>query len=194
MSAVVEPPTVIADANVLHGSAPRDILIELALIGIIRLCWSPRILDELVHSLVRARSDYSTAKGQRLVLAMNTALPDALVTPTSVSLPVDALPDPRDVHVLEAARDGECAAILTFNIKDFPDDRVALHVPGMTVTHPDAFFVKLLTTRATMTLSVIETVRQNLTAPPMSVAEYSDSLARSNLVQTAELFRLLAAH
>jgi hypothetical protein len=40
-------------------------------------------------------------------------------------------------------------------------------------------------------LSAIERVRQNLLAPPMSVPQYADSLARSALPQTAELIRQL---
>jgi hypothetical protein len=44
-------PVVFADANVLYNSALRDILIELALADIIRLHWSPLVLDELSRPL-----------------------------------------------------------------------------------------------------------------------------------------------
>jgi hypothetical protein len=49
----------------------------------------------------------------------------------------------------------------------------------------------LLTSHPVPVLSVIERVRQNLLAPPMSVAQYAESLARSALPQTAELVRHL---
>jgi hypothetical protein len=46
-------PLVFADANALYASAPRDILIELALEAVIGLRWSPAVLDELARALVR---------------------------------------------------------------------------------------------------------------------------------------------
>jgi hypothetical protein len=63
--------------------------------------------------------------------------------------------------------------------------------PPLTATHPDAFRVHLLTTRASVTLPVIEKVRRNLTTPPMSVADYADSLDRTGLPQVADLLRYL---
>ena len=40
MTASHAPPIVFADVNVLYASAPRDILIELALADVIELRWS----------------------------------------------------------------------------------------------------------------------------------------------------------
>lgn len=185
------PAKVFADANALYPSALRDILIELTLEGVITLQWSPEVLDELVRALVRTRADTTPEKGLRMVAAMMEAVPGALVIPPDGTLPATALPDPDDVHVLAAALHGGCAAILTFNVRDFPADRLTSHQPDLEGIHPDAFLVQLLTTRASAVLPIIERVRQNLTRPPMSVAAYADSLMRSGLSQTGELLRHL---
>ena len=186
------PPSriVFADANVLYTNALRDILIELALADVLTLHWSPAVLDELVRALVRNRTDYSPEKGNRLVTAMNAVLPAALVIPSGAGQPPTSLPDPTDVHILDAAIHAECNVILTFNLKHFPAASLLAHKP-LETTHPDDFFIRLLSTQAAAVLPVIDAVRQNLTRPPMSVGAYTDSLARSNLPRTAELLRHL---
>jgi hypothetical protein len=191
MTASPVAPIVFADANVLYASAPRDILIELALADIIELRWSPIVLDELCRALVRTRPDYTTEKALRLVAAMTKSLPDALVIPPDDHSFSVVLPDPDDAHVLSAAHFASCDVLLTFNLKHFPADAVDQLVPPIAVTHPDAFMLKLLTTQAAAVLPVVETVRQNLTDPPMSVSDYADSLARSRLTQTAHLLQHL---
>jgi predicted nucleic acid-binding protein len=184
-------PLVFADANVLYASAPRDILIELALDAVIGLRWSPAVLDELSRALVRTRPEYTGAKALRLVTAMTAALPDAWVLPPDPpTLAVD-LPDANDAHVVLAAHHGGCETILTFNLGDFPEAALNRLPPPLTATHPDTFLVAMLTARPTAVLPVIERVRQNLLAPPMTVAQYADSLARSGLPQTAALVRSL---
>jgi predicted nucleic acid-binding protein len=182
---------VFADANVLYASAPRDILIELALEGVIGLRWSPTVLEELSRALVRSRPEYTEAKARRLVTAMNAALPDASVTPPDPPTVAFALPDPDDAHVALAAHHAGCDTILTFNLDDFPAAGLAHLQPLVTVVHPDAFLVQMLTGRPAEALPVIEQVRQNLVSPPMPVGVYADSLARSGLPRTGDLVRRL---
>lgn len=191
MTATPALPVVFADANVLYASAPRDILIELALADIIELRWSHLVLDELCRALVRTRPDYTTEKGLRLVAAMTKALPDALVIPPEDQPLNVVLPDPDDAHVLAAAHHAACDLLLTFNLKHFPADAVGRLSSTIAVSHPDAFILKLPTTQAAAVLPVVEAVRQNLTRPPMSVSDYADNLARCHLTQTADLLRHL---
>ena len=121
--------TVLVDANVLFASGPRSILIELAMVNIIAICWSPTILDEMVHALLRAPTGYTSEKARRLVAAMTGALPEAMIIPPKPTLPLPTLPDPQDVHVLLAAAHGRCNAILTFNLTDFPPVELFRHYP-----------------------------------------------------------------
>jgi hypothetical protein len=184
-------PLVFADANALYASAPRDILIELALEAVITLRWSPDVLDELARALVNTRPEYTPDKARRLVAAMTAALPDALVLPPEPPIISINLPDADDAHVVLAAHHGGCETILTFNLDDFPASALTRLQPPLTPLHPDAFLVDMLASHPVPVLSVIERVRQNLRTPPMSVAQYADSLARSALPQTAELVRRL---
>jgi predicted nucleic acid-binding protein len=185
-------PLVFADANVLYASAPRDILIELALEAVIGLRWSPAVLDELSRALVRTRPEYTGAKALRLVTAMTAALPDAWVLPPDPPTVAVDLPDADDAHVVLAAYLGGCETILTFNMGDFPEVALNRLQPPLTAAHPDTFLVSMLTARPSA-LPAIERVRQNLLTPPMTVAQYADSLARSGLPQTSELVRHLLA-
>ena len=191
MTAPQAEPRVFVDANVLYASAPRDIMMELALDGVIQLRWSTAVLDELSRALIRTRSDYTTAKALRLITAMMTALPEALLLPPEPIGPTGTLPDPDDAHVIAAACEASCTHVLTFNLKHFPADLLAKQTSPLTATHPDVFLVHLLTTRAPATLPVIERVRQRLTKPPLSVAAYADNLADSDLPQLADLLRFL---
>ena len=115
-------PAVVADANVLYSVTLRDILIELHLAGVIVLHWSPRILQEMAAALVSTRIDYAQAKANDLIQRMNEALPDASIT-ESPDWPL-SLPDPKDEHVLMAAVARNCTHLLTFNLRDFPADRI----------------------------------------------------------------------
>ncbi len=126
-----------------------------------------------------------------MIAAMTTALPEALVQPPDPLTLVITLPDPKDVHVVAAAHQGACSAILTFNLKDFPAETLTTLTPPLAVIHPDVFLVDLLTAKAPDVLPILDKVRRDLTNPPMSLPVYADSLARSGLPQTAELLRHL---
>lgn len=67
---------------------------------------------------------------------MNAALPDANVGPALDRVLVAKLPDPGDGHVLAAALDGGCTTLLTFNLKDFPPEQLALENAGISAVHP----------------------------------------------------------
>jgi hypothetical protein len=68
---------------------------------------------------------------------MNKAVLDCLVEgyePLEAGL---SLPDPDDVHVLAAAIHSNSSAIITFNLRDFPE--TALEQFGIEAQHPDDF-------------------------------------------------------
>jgi hypothetical protein len=93
-------PVVFADANVLYAAALRDILIELALAGALRLHWSAEVLEEVERALCRNRPDLDPRRLKRLFAAMNDVLPDAELVPQPLKSLTARLPDPDDAHVL----------------------------------------------------------------------------------------------
>jgi len=56
-------------------------------------------------------------------------------------IPSINLPDPDDRHVVAAAIHSGASLIITFNLKDFPDE--ALKPYNLTAQHPDDFIVDL---------------------------------------------------
>lgn len=69
--------TVVYDANVLYPSMLRDLLIRLAMTGMVRARWTERILDETFRNLSANRPDLDAAKLVRtralMCLAFRTA-------------------------------------------------------------------------------------------------------------------------
>lgn len=184
-------PAVFADTNVLYSTALRDILIELALERVIRLHWSPQVLEELNRAILKNRPATPSARLASRSAGMNNALPEASVTASPTRVLCGVLPDLKDHHVLAAALDAGCSALLTFNLRHFPADQLSLEQAPITAIHPDTFLVILLTTRAAPVLAAMQVVRQRLVAPPISVDDYLAALVKARLPQTAALLRVL---
>ena len=186
----LERPAVFADTNALVPAALRDILIELALDDLIRLHWSPEVMAEL-REVLSARRGAVLSRVDSMLAAMNTALPQASVTPLAEHDFLARLPDPDDEHVLLAALNARCPIILTFNLKDFPAAVLGSEDQGLQAMHPDAFLVHMLTTQAAPVLLVIKRILSGLTAPPLSTDAYLANLSRSGLPTAATLLRHL---
>lgn len=118
---------------------------------------------------------------------MNAALPDALVENYESLIPALELPDPNDRHVLAAAIRSQSNAIVTFNLKDFPD--AVLSQYDIEAIDPDDFFVLQLGLAESTVCAAAKSARAALKSPPLSVDDYLAGLARCGLVQTAGLLR-----
>jgi hypothetical protein len=70
---------VVADADTLFGATTRGLLIHLDDQGLIRLHWSPLILDELSRALVDTGRKPDAASARRHEQLMRAALPQAEV-------------------------------------------------------------------------------------------------------------------
>lgn len=185
-------PVVFADANVLYAAALRDILIELALAGVIRLHWSAQVLEEVGRALRRNRPDLDPQRFKCLFSAMNSVLPDAEVRPVPLKTLSARLPDPDDAHVFAGALAGGCSHILTFNLTDFPARELSSDGEIVAV-HPDAFLLEVLTTEAVPFINALVAVQRSLSRPELPMPEFLDRLARIGLTQTASLLRALLA-
>lgn len=71
---------VVYDANVLYPSALRDLLIRIAMAGLVQAKWTDRILDETFGNLKCNRPDLDPVKLDRTRVLMNAAVRDSLVT------------------------------------------------------------------------------------------------------------------
>lgn len=131
----------VLDANVLYPIVLTDTLLRLAEVGLFEPRWSAAINDEWTRNLLADRPDLTPERVARRRRAMEAAFPRAMVTGHEPLIGGLDLPDPDDRHVLAAAIHGGAAEIVTFNLRDFPPDRLA--PVGRTATHPDEFITRL---------------------------------------------------
>jgi len=71
---------VIYDANVLVGNAQRDLLVRIALTGLVQAKWTDRILDEAFAAVQKSRPDILPEKIGRTRELMVEAVADCLVS------------------------------------------------------------------------------------------------------------------
>lgn len=111
---------VIYDANVLYPSTLRDLLIRIAMSGLVQAKWTDQILEEVFGALRRDRPDLDEAKLYRTKELIGTAVRDWRVTNYEPLIDALQLPDPNDRHVLAAAIRAGAQVIVTSNLKHFP--------------------------------------------------------------------------
>lgn len=120
----------VLDTSVLWPSLQRDFLLSLAVENLYRPLWSSAILEELRYADVRKQiaksvpEDQALAHAARLVEQMRSAFDDAEVAHWEPHEGTFGLPDPNDEHVLAAALVGGAGAVVTENLKHFPEDKM----------------------------------------------------------------------
>jgi len=177
-------PVVVYDANVLYPAQLRDLLMRLAVNDLVRAHWTEDIQDEWTRSLLADRDDIGHSQLERTRTLMNQALPGARVAGYSGLIENLTLPDPNDRHVLAAAIHVEADAIITFNLGDFPSDR--LDPFAVTAVHPDAFIKFLFDERPDPVIQAAAQHRASLQSPPKTVNEYLRILQNADLAQTVD--------
>ena len=156
---------------------------HLALTDLFRARWSEMIHEEWIRSVLRDRTDLQEEQLHRTRDLMDRHIRDAVVTGFEELIESFDLPDPHDRHVLAAAVRAGADAIITFNAKDFPPDRLLPY--NVEVIHPDDFIVSQLNLAPTVVLTAVKRHRASLKNPPKSVEDYLDCLRAQRLTQTA---------
>ncbi len=180
-------PIVVYDACVLFSAQLRDLLMRLALADLCAARWTEEILDEWERSVTGKRSAVSTTSLTRCRVLMNTHIGEALVTGYEYAVQKLTLPDPNDRHVLAAAIHCQAKAIITFNLKDFPES--VLLPLGIEAIHPDDFVLRLLQNDLLRVCEVIRTQRAMLTKPPVSFGAFLANLECQGLPQSSAILR-----
>lgn len=160
-----------------------DTLLRLAERGLYRPLWSEDIFEELERNLAQVVA--AEAASYRLG-EMNRAFPDATVSGYG-QLISSMTCDPKDRHVLAAAARANAAAIVTFNLTDFPAH--STEPLEIDVIHPDDFLLDLADLAA-------ETVHDELCRQaaanrraPRTLVELADALERGGVPNFADLLR-----
>ena len=171
------------DACVLFPATLRDLMLRLAAADLVQPRWSERILDECFRNILFKRPELSVEALARTRVKMCAAFPDAMVADDAVTPSLVGLPDPDDVHVVEAAIRAEAAFIVTFNLRDFPD-RV-LDPLRIGAIHPDDFVLALLDEAPGRVCAVVESQALALKKPPTTLTDLVDRMRKQGLPRTA---------
>jgi predicted nucleic acid-binding protein len=165
----------------------RNLLMHLALTGVLRAKWSADILEEWMGSLLKNRPDLTRAQLERTRMLMDKHAVDALVIGYEDLIPGLQLPDLDDRHVLAAAIRGRADVIVTMNLRDFPTEIIGPF--GIEVQHPDEFIFHLLDLAPGTVAAAAQNHRQSLQNPPKAISEYLETLERQGLTQTVSVLR-----
>jgi hypothetical protein len=136
------PASAVYDACVLYPAPLRDLLMWLAVSDAVHPIWTEAIHEEWMRNVLADRPDLNRSQLERTKALMNLHVHDALVEGYESLIPGLALPDSDDRHVLAAAIHAHAGAIITFNLNDFPSEKLAPY--GVQAQHPDSFVSQLL--------------------------------------------------
>jgi predicted nucleic acid-binding protein len=171
------------DACVLYPAPLRDLLLQLALTDVFRAHWTADIHKEWMRNVTAHRPDIAPGQLERTRELMDAHVRDCLVEGYE-SL---NLPDEGDRHVLAAAIVSGADVIVTYNLKDFPDEK--LNTYGIEAQHPDEFLMHLIDLAPPLVCAAVATIRSRLRNPPKTATEYIDTLEQQQLPQTASALR-----
>ena len=168
---------VVADADTLFGATTRGLLIHLDYQGLIRLHWSPLILDELSRALVDTSRKPDTESARQHEQLMRAALPQAEIPTRQVQAQFasvsPAMRSAKDTHVAACAAailvgdfypSTQVVSLVTKNIRDFGIRKLA--ALGIDVQRPDAFLLAQFQQDPSAVASAFAALRATLRSAP----------------------------
>lgn len=175
--------TAVIDANVMFPVVVRDYLIWLSVYDLYSPMWSSKLIDEFTAIFEKKGLDVSQSKIQRQVDLMNRACPDALTLKYENLIDSVELPDENDRHVVAAAIKSNANVIVTYNLKDFPEDY--LNSIGLNVVDPDSFIADMIDLSPERCCDAFREMVLKKKKPPYDEPQYIEILKRNGLAQTA---------
>lgn len=171
--------TVVYDACVFYPAPLRDLLVRLAQTRRFRARWTSEIHAEWINSLYAKRPDIAPGKLEAVAEQINAAVPDCLITGYEHIIEGLELPDEKDRHVLAAAIRAGAAAIITLNLKDFPN--TVLGEYEIFAIHPDDFVLDLADLEPQVLERVAKEQRMALRHPHLDAETFISVLRRQEL-------------
>jgi predicted nucleic acid-binding protein len=164
---------------------------HLAMTGLFRARWTDQIHDEWIRNVLANRPDLRLEQLARTRELMDAHVLDCLVTGHEKLIDGLTLPDTDDRHVLAAAIRAGADVIVTFNLADFPSER--LEEFGIEPQHPDEFITHLIDLDTALVCSAFKRQRENLKNPPRTANELLDTLHAQGLPHTVMRLRSFAS-
>ncbi len=185
-----DPPVVVYDACVLYPFHLRNLLIQLAVEGLVAARWTDAIHDEWIRSVANT-GDVSRERLLATRDLMKAILPEADIRDYKRHEGTIALPDPNDHHVLAAAIEAHASIILTWNLKHFPESETAKY--NIAVRDPDSFLTALCGEDAETVAAVVDAARANLRLSEPTAEEYLQALENQGLKFFVSLIRAMSS-
>jgi predicted nucleic acid-binding protein len=179
--------TAVLDACVLYPAPMRDLLLSLAVADLYTAKWTSDIEREWLENLLEDRPDLTHAQLQRTCALMSKAIPDSKIEDYERLIPTLNLPDEKDRHVLAAAIRCNADAIVTMNLKDFPQEALDTH--GIEALHPDDFVMNQIELSEPDALRAIKAMRLRLKQPTQTAAEFISTIERCQMPLTGSCLR-----
>jgi hypothetical protein len=158
---------------------------RLALADTFRARWSEDIHQEWIRAVLRERPDLNLTQLTRTKELMNSHVRDCLVSGYEELITDLQLSDPNDRHVLAAAICCNADVIVTFNLKDFPEEYLTSY--GIEPQHPDDFIVYLLDRDPVAVQTVFEKQLASLRKPPQTRDQLLATLRKVGLPKAIDM-------
>ncbi|MEN3164625.1 PIN domain-containing protein [Tistrella mobilis] len=184
------PPVAVYDACVLYPFHLRNLLMQLAVDGLVEAKWSQKIHEEWIRNLVQNRPDISRSRLEKTRDLMCAVLPDADVVSEPTVVECIQLPDIGDRHVVATAISAQADVIITWNVSDFPQAELARH--DLRCQTPDLFLCDLESEHPDIIRESVEKARRNLRTSTPDRQAFLASLDAQRL--TAFVARLRAGN
>jgi len=162
---------------------------RLALTNLFKAQWTDKIHEEWMRGVLR-EGKHSAEQLEKVRRLMDSHILDAKVTGYESLIDTLTLPDPDDRHVLAAAIRCNADAIVTMNLKDFPEE--ALRPYGVEVIHPDDFIYYQIDMEPMQCCEALKQQRLALKRPALDVETFLLTLQKQQLPQTVSLLRKFA--
>lgn len=160
---------VVLDACVLYDSLIRDFLLMMADKELYQPVWSPIICEEVKRNLI-SQANIKEDKAQRLITIINEAFPEAMLINQIDNLSFNNTSiNEKDRHVVITAICSNSQVIVTYNIKDFPND--ILKQFSIEAQTPDEFLLNILHLSFKKVLDIYSDMEAKYKNPPISREE-----------------------
>ncbi|BBY99447.1 PIN domain-containing protein [Mycolicibacterium fallax] len=166
---------VVLDTCSLVPIAQADLLLTLAGRGLYHPLWSDAVIGELQYAILLANELMTPERVARRLDAMNNAFEDALVTGWEpLEDRITGMADDNDRHIVAAAIQGNAEAIVTDNVRDFPNQ--ALEPWGLHAISTSDFLLDLLDLSQGAVIGALIEMSDKRKNPPLTVDQILDSL------------------
>lgn len=180
--------TAVLDACVLHPAFLQGSLLWLASERLFRPVWSGTILAEWQRSLEKRFGEGSEKILKKRELMVD-AFPESMMDAPTQLLDCLTLPDVDDRHVLGTAIVAKADAIITTNVKHFPDD--VCRPFDIEVIHPDTFLVNVIDLEQDRALKALQKQRAHMGKSAPTADVFLARFENTGLIQTHERLKPL---